>query len=127
MRSSTPLLKNVLARAGLGRVSTRAVLGHLAARTLLALAFLFAQETAALHWLSHAIEATHAKAGNGSAPADHCDECLTLGALGAAATGHAAAPPIAGAQHALLALPDATSSPAALRLAFQSRAPPILS
>jgi hypothetical protein len=107
--------------------SSRSPLKNLVARGLLALAFLFAQQTAALHWLSHAIEATHAKAGAGSAPADHCDECLTLGALGAAATGSTDTPPIAAGQHALLALPDAVPSPAALRLAFQSRAPPILS
>ena len=48
--------------------STRLSFKHLAARGLLALAFLFAQQTAALHWLSHAVEATQAKASNGACP-----------------------------------------------------------
>ncbi|HZT55524.1 MAG TPA: hypothetical protein VFA35_04810 [Burkholderiaceae bacterium] len=107
MRSFTPVLKNMLARG------------------LLALAFLFAQQTASLHWLSHAVEATQHK--NAKAPAaDHCDECLALSALGAAAPAHAAALPFAAAQHAPLAAPIAAASQAALRLAFRSRAPPIL-
>ncbi len=106
MRSSTPLLKNLLARG------------------LLALAFLFAQHTASLHWLSHAIEATPSKNAK-SPPADHCDECLALSALGAAAAAHAAELPFASAEHALLSAPVAAASPAPLRLAFRSRAPPI--
>ena len=109
MRRRTPSLKN------------------LAARGLLALAFLFAQQTAALHWLSHAIEATQAKAGNGSAPTDHCDECLTLSAFGAAAASSAAPFPAGAAHHAQQAHVPDTPSPAALRLAFRSRAPPVLS
>ncbi len=101
-------------------------LKQFAARGLLALAFLFAQQSAALHWLSHAIEATQAKAGKAGAPLDHCDECLALGALGAAATSSATPLPPGIAQHARQApLPD-TPAPAALRLAFRSRAPPVL-
>ncbi|MEP7100468.1 MAG: hypothetical protein ABI781_08160 [Burkholderiales bacterium] len=108
MRSSKPLLKNMLARA------------------FLALAFLFAQQTASLHWLSHAIDATHAKAGKGAPAADHCDECLTLSALGAGAPSSSAALPTGSAQHALFASATPVASPAALRLAFRSRAPPTL-
>ena len=108
MRLPTPLLKQLLARG------------------LLALALLFAQQAAALHWLSHAVDATQAKAGTGSAPSEHCDECLTLGALGAAATATAASLPAMLAQHARVAAPQPVASPAALRLAFRSRAPPIL-
>ena len=108
MRSSTPLLKNILARG------------------LLALAFLFAQQTAPLHWLSHAIDATQATAGKGAPPGDHCDECLTLSAFGAGATSHGAELPAAAAQHALPAAATPVASPAALRLAFRSRAPPTL-
>ena len=107
MRASPPLLKKLLARG------------------LLALALLFAQQTAALHWLSHAVEATHAKAARGTAPADHCDECLALSALGAAATSSTLALPAGFAQHAMVALPAVLPAPAALRLAFHSRAPPI--
>ncbi|MES3012182.1 MAG: hypothetical protein V4750_00425 [Pseudomonadota bacterium] len=117
MRSPAPPLKNGLARG---------LLGGFAARALLALAFLFAQQTASLHWLSHAIDATHAKSGAGSAPAEHCDECLTLSALDAAAASHAGSLPIAAAQHPLRAPTGAAPSPTALRLAFRSRAPPIL-
>ena len=102
-------------------------LKQLAARGLLALAFLFAQQTAALHWLSHAIEATQAKADKAGAPADHCDECLALSAFGAAATSSAAPFPAGAAHHAQRAHVPDTPSPAALRLAFQSRAPPVLS
>ena len=109
MRSSAPLLKNLLARG------------------LLALALLFAQQHAALHWLSHAIAATHAKASGGSAVPDHCDECLALSAFGAAATGtDTPLLPASIAHHALVALPPVAISPAPLRLAFQSRAPPTL-
>ncbi len=106
MRS--PLLKNILARG------------------LLALAFLFAQQTAPLHWLSHAIDATHANAGKHLPAPDHCDECLTLSALGAGATSSGAALPAPAAQHALLASAAPVASPAALQLAFHSRAPPTL-
>lgn len=116
MRSSTPLPRTGLARGPLGGFAVRA---------LLALAFLFAQQTASLHWLSHSIEATQNK--NAKAPAaDHCDECLALSALGAAAAPHAAAPHFAAVQHPLLAAPLAPASQAALRLGFRSRAPPVL-
>jgi hypothetical protein len=106
--------------------SSRLSLKHLAARGLLALAFLFAQQTAALHWLSHAVEATQAKSGKSAPPAHHCDECLVLGALGAAATSAGATVPIATAQHALLGGAPQAAAPAPLRLAFRSRAPPDL-
>jgi hypothetical protein len=108
MRSAVALSKNVIAR------------------TLLAVVFLLAQQTASLHWLSHAIDATHAKASaTTTLLPDHCDECLTLGALGAAAPSQRAALPVGFALHALLAARAAAPSPAALQLAFRSRAPPI--
>ena len=95
-------------------------------RGLLALALLFAQQQAALHWLSHAVEAT--KASSKTTPAEHCDECLALADIGAAATGSGVpALPASFARHALVALPPVSVAPAALRLAFHSRAPPILS
>ena len=107
MRSSTSPLKILLGRG------------------LLALALLFGQQHAALHWLSHAIEATHAKAGT-PAPDEHCDECLALAGLGAAAASAAPSLPVPIAQHALRSLPAAAIAPVALRLGFHSRAPPIL-
>ena len=108
MRSSTPQLKNILAHA------------------VLALAFLFAQQTASLHWLSHSIDATHAKAGTGSIPSEHCDECLTLSALDATAASGSFSLSVVTAQPALTASPVATAAPTLLRLAFRSRAPPSL-
>jgi len=95
-------------------------------RGLLALALLFAQQQAALHWLSHAVEATQAKASK-TAPAEHCDECLALAGIGAGAPSAAAALPASSAQHALASLPPVAIAPALLCLGFHSRAPPILS
>jgi hypothetical protein len=107
--------------------SHRHLMHTLAARGVLALVFLLAQHTATLHWLSHAIEATHATVSKVSAPAaDHCDECLALSALGAAATSGGVTLPSGAAHHALASAPAPAPSPTALRLAFQSRAPPIL-
>ncbi|HEY4083591.1 MAG TPA: hypothetical protein VGM81_23120, partial [Burkholderiaceae bacterium] len=60
------------------------------------------------------------------APTDHCDECLTLSALGAAAASSAAPLPGDVAQHAQQAAVPDTPAPAALQLAFRSRAPPVL-
>ena len=54
-------------------------------RSLLALALLFGQQYAALHWRSHAIEAAQAKAST-PAPDQHCDDCLVVAGLDAAAT-----------------------------------------
>lgn len=107
MRHAAPLLKNIIARG------------------LLALVFLFAQQTASLHWLSHAIDAAQAKAGQGTPPADHCDQCLTLNAFGGAAPSAGNALPITAATHELHAPQVALHAPTALRLAFRSRAPPV--
>jgi len=95
-------------------------------RGLLALALLFSQQQAALHWLSHAVEATQAKASKTAPATDHCDECLALAGIGSAPPSSAAALPLTTAQHALIAPPQLAVSPALLRLAFHSRAPPIL-
>ena len=106
--------------------SSGSLLRNLAARGLLALAFLLAQQTAALHWLSHAVESTQQKAGNGTAPDHHCDECLTLSALGAGAPSSGMALALDAAAPAPCAAPLNAPAPAALRLAFRSRAPPVL-
>lgn len=108
MRSSTPLLKNIFARV------------------FLALAFVFAQQSASVHWLSHAIDATHAKAGKGAPALDNCDECLTLSALGVGATSSGTELPAPVAQHTLFTSAPPVALAAALRLAFRSRAPPAL-
>lgn len=98
----------------------------LLARGALALLLLLAQQQAALHWLGHAIDATHAKYG-GPLPSDHCDDCVSFGALGAAAPStHVVVLPPA-ARDALVSCAAVETAPAALRLAFRSRAPPVLS
>ena len=105
----------------------------LAARLVLAVLLLFAQQQAATHWLSHAgsakasADAKHAAAGNGSSPAEHCDECLALSALGGAAPSTAPVLPHGSAQHAVATAPVATTTPAVPRRAFEPRAPPVLS
>jgi hypothetical protein len=110
MRSSPPALKIFVARG------------------LLALAFLFAQQTAALHWLSHAVEATQAKASSSTGGAlHHCDDCLAVAALGAAAPSAGFAFPAALARLMPGVATPVAASPAVPRLGFRSRAPPILS
>jgi len=123
------------------RLPSRWNLSTLLARSVLVLVLLFAQHQAATHWLSHTAESL-AKHGDssvpkhgdssvakhgGSSPAEHCDECLALGALGTANTSAALTLPVCGAHHALMALPPAACTPAALSLAYRSRAPPTLS
>ena len=108
MRTATPSLNTLLSRG------------------VLALLLLFAQQHAVLHWLSHSIEATHAKAGTPTG-ADHCDECLGLAAMGAGATSSAPLLPLAAARHAIAAHLLLAQAPQLLRLGFHSRAPPILS
>ena len=102
------------------------LLNSLLARGVLALMLLFAQAQSATHWLSHVAEAKHAKPG-GTTPAEHCDECLALSALGAAAPSSAPALPPGTAHHVLAVLPALVATPATAWPAFHSRAPPILS
>ena len=106
--------------------ATPSMLKKLLARCALALLLVFAQQQASLHWLSHAIDATHAKAGS-AALADHCDDCLAFAGLAAGATSAQAAPPVAPARHAAIRVPAVAIAPCPLRLGFDSRAPPILS
>jgi hypothetical protein len=91
---------------------------------VLALLFLIVQQHASLHWLSHAIDAVHQKA----APAgDACDECAGLSAFAAAAPSTTPVIPIVEPYHALPPAETVASIASALRLAFRSRAPPVLS
>ena len=108
------------------RPAATTTLKHLLARGLLALALVFVQQHAVLHWLSHATDATQAKAAGKPAPADPCDECVQLAGLGSAAVGGDGALPSSTALHVLAALPAPTTAALALLLAFESRAPPIL-
>jgi hypothetical protein len=103
----------------------KALLGRgMLARCLLAVALLLGQQQATLHWLSHAIEATRAKAAQTPA-ADHCDECLALAGLGAGATSSAPSIPPGTATHALGATSVVVAANLAPRRSVQSRAPPI--
>ena len=99
----------------------------LLARGVLALLLVFAQQHAALHWLSHAVDAvdTAHKAKHG--PDEVCGECAGLIALGAMAVGSAPALALPPAEPVVAdaALPLAPQR--APRLAFRSRAPPVLS
>ncbi len=106
--------------------ATSSPLKTLLGRSLLALALLLGQQHAALHWLSHAVEATHAKAGT-PAPSEHCDECLAVAGLGAAATSTSPELPAAPAAHVESARAADARAALAPRLAFRSRAPPTLS
>ena len=113
------------ARGMTGRVVAGVAAGVVAG-VALALAFLFAQQKASLHGLSHAINATTpSKVGKGAPALDPCDECLALSALGAGVTSHSAGLAAPVAQHARLAAAAPVAPSAALRLAFHSRAPPI--
>ena len=102
------------------------LLNSLLARSVLALMLLFAQAQSATHWLSHVAEAKHAKP-SGTTPAEHCDECLALSALGAAATSASPALPPGTAHHTLAVRPMPSAAPATVWLAYRSRAPPTLS
>ena len=97
----------------------------LLARGVLALLLVFAQQQATLHWLSHAVDAVAQKAKHG--PNDVCDECAALAAFDAMA---APAPLVLALPHAGTTLVDVVepvSIARAPRLAFRSRAPPVLS
>ena len=94
-------------------------------RGLLALALLLGQQQATLHWLSHAIEATQDKATQTPAN-DHCDECVALAGLGAAAASSAPLLAPSTAQHALVGSVAVTAAALAPRRGLQSRGPPIL-
>ena len=94
---------------------------------LLALALLISQRQAELHWLSHAIDAAHAKTGSALTPSEYCGVCLAMDALGAGAcAGPARAPAPCVSRHEAISRPFASPPSTALRLAFHSRAPPIL-
>lgn len=103
-------------------LNVRRLLAHLA----LGLLLLFAQHHATRHWLSHAVEATHAKEQGGPA-GEHCIDCDALVAFGAALPTPQAVVPIP-IEFEPIRLP--TLHPALLlaaaSVAYLSRAPPNL-
>ncbi len=97
----------------------------LLARGVLALLLVFAQQQATLHWLSHAVDSVAQKAKHG--PTDVGDGCAGLVAFGARAAPTSpplALPPSGGT---LVDAAEPVSIARAPRLAFRSRAPPVLS
>lgn len=99
---------------------------NLLACCLLALALLISQRQAELHWLSHAIDAAHAKSGSALTSSEYCGDCLAMDALGAAAcASHGSAPAPCFARYEAVSRPLLANPSTALRLAFYSRAPPI--
>jgi hypothetical protein len=105
-------------------------LRSLLARGVLALMLVFAQQHAALHWLAHAVDAVDSaasqKAKHGG-PDDVCGECAGLIAFGAMAVG---SPPVWALPAAERSVVETVPPLAVLRgprLAFRSRAPPVLS
>lgn len=93
---------------------------------LMALLLLFMQQQATLHWLSHAVDATHASVKH-PLPAAGCDECVGMAAFGAAAPVTSLVLPAVPATHERAQAAQLASIATALRLAFRSRAPPVLS
>jgi len=97
----------------------------LLARGVLALLLVFAQQQATLHWLSHAVDSVAQKAKHG--PNDVCDECAALAAFGAMATPTPLVLALPHGDNALVDVAQPVSVARAPRLAFRSRAPPVLS
>ena len=97
----------------------------LLARSVLALLLVFAQQQATLHWLSHAVDSVAQKAKHG--PNDVCDECAALAAFGAMATPTPLVLALPHGDNALVDVARPVSVARAPRLAFRSRAPPVLS
>ena len=98
----------------------RRLLAHLA----LGLLLLGAQQHGMGHWLSHAIDATHAKAP-GSPSHPHCADCDGLIALAAALPGGSVATPLLPAiGESVPAAPLRSLRDALAPAAYRSRAPP---
>lgn len=102
----------------------------LLARGVLALLLVFGQQHATLHWLNHAVDAVASAAAQKAAQqgsSDVCDECAGLTAFGAMAVGTPPALALPPAERTVAAATPATAPQRAPRLAFRSRAPPVLS
>ena len=101
-------------------------LRRLFAHAVLGVLLLFGQSHATRHWLSHAIEATHAKA-QGIPAETHCNACDGLVAFGASLPAPAAAPPLT-LESAQAGPPTRNlSAPAtAIATGYRSRAPPAI-
>lgn len=103
-------------------LNLRRLLAHIA----LGLLLLFAQQHATRHWLSHAVEATHAKI-QGAPEGEHCVDCDALTAFGAALPTPQGAPPIAVEfEQVRLQTMQPVLLLAAALAAYLSRAPPSL-
>lgn len=101
-------------------------LRRLLAHAVLAVLLLCGQQYATRHWLSHAIEATQAKA-TGTPVQAHCDECDSLVAFGAALPTLACALPLVTDLDNVQVIAASPSAPdIATPTGYLSRAPPTL-
>ena len=107
-------------------MNARSRLGRLLAHLALGLFLLASQQHAVAHWLSHAIDATHAKAP-GAPASEHCDDCAGLIAFGAAlACAEVAIPPTPAFGDTAPVTPLPPTPVAVSPAAYLSRAPPEL-
>ena len=101
-------------------------LRRLLAHAVLGLMLLFGQQLSTRHWLSHAIEATHAKAG-GTPAQTRCDECDGLVSFGAALpTLDGALSLVTDLDHVQSIATRPSAPDIATRTGYLSRAPPAL-
>lgn len=107
------------------RLSSLKSLRLVLAQMGLALLLLLSQQHAAVHWLSHAVEATHGKP-KGTLN-EHCADCGALSALdGAAPVATLAALAVADVSASSVSNRHVDAQPAATWPVFHSRAPPRL-
>ncbi len=97
---------------------------HLLLAFGIALAVLFGQHAAALHDLAHATAQLGDKGGKLPAP---CDQCFACAQLSGAATATAPALPLFAAVGSTAAVAHIAPVFTAQRVAFRSRAPPVVS
>jgi hypothetical protein len=98
-------------------------LRSLLARGVLALLFVFAQQQATLHWMSHAVAEVTQKAKH--APNEVCEDCGGLIAFGAMAVGAPLPLLLPRAEQVGLDTTPALPLQRAPQLGFRSRAPPL--
>jgi hypothetical protein len=89
----------------------------------LALCLALSQQHAVLHWLQHAIESAQPQAKHVSQDAP-CDECAGLASLGAGLACACWLLPLSYGRQSCHAIACPASPITAIRLAYQSRAPP---
>jgi hypothetical protein len=100
-------------------------LRHLGFALWLALALVVGQQAAALHALSHATQSFSEK-GDSTPAKSHCDACSQFAGFAGALGSHVSIPPVVIASPPQALIDHDASVRLARRLAFLSRAPPVL-